>query len=98
MFPKTPPTESLQYAPDLRTDDQGNYRITGLPAGKYRVAAGYYPLTTATLFRRAGYRRTFYGGTPDELQAKLIEVTSGGDTKIDINVGAPAKTFKVRAR
>jgi hypothetical protein len=97
IVPETPPIGSPQYARDLRSDDQGNYRITGLPAGKYRVAAGYYPVTTATLFRRVGYRRIFYGDTPEEPQAKLIEVTSGADVKIDINVGPPVKTFTVRA-
>jgi hypothetical protein len=98
IVPEIPSIGSPQYARDLRTDDQGNYRIIGLPEGKYRVAAGYYPLTTATLFRRSGYRRTFYGDTPEESQARLIEVTSGADVKIDINVGPPVKTFTVRAR
>src|SRR5205085_3339823 len=31
-------------------------------------------------------------------QGKLIEVTSGGEVKIDINVGLPVKTFTVRAK
>ena len=92
------PPESVppNYAKDLRTDDRGNYRIAGLPAGRYRVAAGYYPLTTATLFGRVGYRRIFYGDTPDESKAKIIEVAAGSDTKIDLNVGTPVKTFTVR--
>jgi len=98
IVPETPPIGSPNYARDLRTDDQGNYRIAGLPAGKYRVAAGYYPVTTATLFRRVGYRRIFYGGTTEESQAKLIDVTSGAEVQIDIDVGAPVKTFTVRAR
>lgn len=84
-----------KYAKDLHSDEQGNYRIGGLPAGKYRVAAGYYPLTTATLFGRVGYRRVFYGDTPDESKAKIIEVEPGSDTKIDLNVGKPVKTFTV---
>ena len=84
------------YARDLRTDDLGNYRIAGLPPGKYRIAAGYYPLTNATLFGRVGYRRTFYGDTTDESKAKRIDVAAGSDTKIDLNVGKPVKTFTVR--
>jgi hypothetical protein len=98
IVPEPPPIGSPQYGHDLRTDDQGNYRIVGLPEGKYRVAAGYYPLTNATLYRKVGYRRIFYGGTPDESQGKLIEVTSGGEVKIDLNVGLPVKTFTVRAK
>jgi hypothetical protein len=97
ITPETPPIGTPPYSRDLRTDDQGNYRIIGLPTGKYRVAAGYYPVTTATLFRRVGYRRIFYGGTPEESQAKLIDLNSGADVRIDINVGAPVKTFTVRA-
>jgi len=85
------------YARDLRSDEQGKYRIAGLPPGKYRVAAGYYPLTNATLFGRPGYRRTFYGDTSEESQAKIIEVASGSDIKIDLNVGMPVKTFTVSA-
>jgi hypothetical protein len=98
IVPEKPWIGTPQYSRDLRTDDQGNYRIIGLPEGRYRVAAGFYPLTTATLFRRVGYRRTFYGGTPEESQAKVIEVTSGADVKIDLNVGPPVKTFTVRAK
>src|ERR1051326_3804179 len=86
-----------KYAKDLRTDEQGNYRITGLPPGKYRVAAGHYPVTNATLFGRVGYRRMFYGDTSDESQAKTIDIAPGADIKIDLNVGSPVKTFTVSA-
>ena len=86
-----------KYAKDLRTDEQGNYRITGLPPGKYRVAAGHYPVTNATLFGRVGYRRMFYGDTTDESQAKTIDIAPGADIKIDLNVGSPVKTFTVSA-
>jgi Carboxypeptidase regulatory-like domain len=87
------------YAKDLRTDDQGNYEITKLPAGKYRVSAGYYPLTNATVFGRAGYRRTFYGGADTEASAQVIDVAQGTEVaNININVGAPVKTFSVQAK
>ena len=86
-----------KYARDLRTDNSGNFRIVGVPAGKYRVAAGYYPVTTATLFGRVGYRRVFYGDTTEESQARPIDVSPGADIKIDLTVGAPVKTFTVSA-
>ena len=48
-----------RYAENLRTDEQGRYRISGMPAGKYRLAAGHWPLLNGTLSGRLAYRRVF---------------------------------------
>ena len=87
------------YGRDLRTDDQGTFRISGIPAGRYRVAAGYRPVTTATMFGRIGYRRIFYPNALDESQASWIDVGVGSEiADVNINLGQPVKTFSVSAK
>ena len=87
------------YARDLRTDDQGRYRVAGLPAGRYRIAAGYQPVAAATMFGRVGYKRTFYPDSADEVHAKVIEIGAGSEiADVNINCGPAVKTFSVRAR
>jgi hypothetical protein len=88
-----------KYAENIRTDDQGRYRVASMPAGKYRIAAGYWPLVNATFRGRPGYRRVFYPNAVDESEAKVIDIGAGSEvTDIDFNLGQPTKTFTVRAR
>lgn len=88
-----------RYAANLRTDGQGRYRISGMPAGKYRVAAGHWPLLHGTLNGGLAYRRVFYSKTFDEAEARILDVGVGSEvTGIDFNLGQPARTFTVRAR
>ena len=94
-----PEAASSKAVRDTLTDDQGNYRMAGLPSGRYRVAAGYQPMIRATLVRRAAYRQRFYGDAPDEAHAKLIEISPGLEvTQVNINLGNPVKGFTVRAK
>lgn len=87
------------YTRDLRTDDLGKYHVSGLPAGRYRIAAGYEPVTTATIFGRVGYKRVFYPDAKDEANARVIEIATGSVvTDVDINLGRPVGTFSVSAR
>ena len=88
-----------KYAENLRTDEHGHYRISGMPAGKYRVAAGHWPLLNGTFGGRPGYRRIFYPKASDEVDARIFDIAVGSEiTDIDFNLGQPAKTFTVRAR
>jgi len=88
-----------RYAENLRTDEQGRYRISGMPAGKYRLAAGHWPLLNGTLSGWLAYRRVFYPKAFDEAEARIFDVGVGSEvTGIDFNLGQPAKTFTVRAR
>lgn len=87
------------YAKNLRTDEQGRYRVSGMPAGKYRVAAGHWPLLNGTFGGRLAYRRVFYPKAVDEAEARIFDIGVGSEiTGIDFNLGQPAKTFTVRAR
>ena len=82
------------------TDDRGVYRIYGLRPGKYRVAAG--SSEERMPYGRGGrnvYGQTFYPSTTEESEAKLIEVTEGGEaTNIDITLRRTLTLFTVHAR
>ncbi len=87
-----------------QTDDRGIYRIYGLSAGHYRVSVGQGVAGVVGVVRTSGgarriYQRTFYPGTSEMSEARLVEVTPGGEaTDIDIALGTPAKTFKIAGR
>jgi hypothetical protein len=105
-IPITVSTESVpagagpgRYAENIRTDNQGRYRVVGMPPGKYRVAAGHWPLLSGTYRGRPGYRRIFYPNAVDEAAARVFDVGPGSEvTGIDFNLGQPTRTFAVRAR
>ena len=83
------------------TDDRGTYRLFGLPAGRYRVGLGEGGKDGSITIGRAGgyYRLTYYPGVTDEAEAKIIELTEGGEvTEIDFKVRAPEKTYEVKGR
>jgi hypothetical protein len=89
----------LRYSPAVRTDLLGRYRITGLPAGRYRVAAGDLAPVWDTSFGRIPHRHTFYPDAADQSQARIIDVSPGAEIKqIDINMGPALRTFTVRVR
>ena len=82
------------------TDDRGVYRIYGLRAGKYRVAAGS---SEDRMFlgrsARAVYGQTFHPSTTEESEATLIEVTEGSEaTNVDITLRHALDFFTVYAR
>lgn len=92
------------FANMWQTDDRGVYRIFGLEPGRYIVAAG--ASSEDAILRMAGgggtyYSRTFYPEVVEESQAKIIEVTSGGEVEsIDIKLVAASrgKTFAATGR
>ena len=84
-----------------RTDDRGEYRIYGLPAGRYRISVGQDK--NSGMVRVGGpnrfVERTFYPGTPDESQARVIEVTHGGEaTGMDITLPKISRAYSATGR
>ncbi|HKQ79779.1 MAG TPA: carboxypeptidase regulatory-like domain-containing protein [Blastocatellia bacterium] len=80
------------------TDDQGGYRIFGVEAGRYLVAAGSSPEEINTRMG-AFYRRTFHPDTTDESKAKVIEIKPGGENEnVDIRIARPTKGFAASGR
>jgi hypothetical protein len=81
------------------TDDRGIYRIYGLPAGGYRVSAGRGDEGGVWAGPNGSYRRVFYPGTTAESEAKVVEVSAGGEVEdVDITLGKPVKTFRASGR
>ena len=80
------------------TDDRGVYRMYGLRPGSYRVAAGRGEESFHSGAVRP-YRRTYHPSVNDPLQATVIEVVEGGETKdIDITFTRRVTTYSVSGR
>lgn len=84
------------------TDDRGIYRAYGLPAGKYIVSAGVDPNRGGGRpggARQSRYPLTYHPDVPEQSQATIIEVASGGEVEgIDIRLGSPLETYAVTGR
>lgn len=92
-------SEIAQYC---RTDDRGAYRLFSLPTGKYKVSVGE-PTRLPGGVQSGGtstyYPQTFYPATPNEAQAKIIEVSEGSEaTDVDIKVGEAKELFKAMGK
>lgn len=85
----------------MHTDDRGIYRIYGLPAGRYIVAAGV--AKEDAVFRSSGggvnHTRTYHPDVTDISLAKIVDVQpSGEQSNIDIVIGGSLKTFTATGR
>jgi hypothetical protein len=83
------------------TDDRGMYRLFGLQAGRYLLSVGEGGEQGVVMIGRTGkfYPRTFYPDAKTEKEAKVIEVTEGGEvTGIDIKLPKPEKSYEARGR
>ncbi len=83
-----------------QTNDLGEFRISGLPAGEYVVAAMPNPMrTSGGRSSSAGPRttvvRTFYPGTADEAAAAPVAVTAGAEVGNISFVMQSAAAFRV---
>ena len=80
----------------VQTDDRGIYRIFGLGAGRYKVAAGRTEDTfNPTLSQdRVVYKQVFHSDTADQSRANVIDVTEGSEANnVDITLGRALQTF-----
>ena len=80
------------------TDDRGVYRIYGLRAGDYRVAAGHGEDSFYGRLPRP-YRRTYHPSASDPSQATIVKVTEGGETHdVDIMFTRTVSTYTASGR
>ncbi len=80
----------------FQTDDRGVYRIFGLAAGQYKVSVGLLAEVALGAIGRGRpvLERVFYPDVSDANDAKIIEVSEGGEAgNIDITVGRSLKGF-----
>ncbi|MBP2320811.1 protocatechuate 3,4-dioxygenase beta subunit [Kibdelosporangium banguiense] len=82
-----PYATTTSYARDaVRTDEQGNYRLTGL--GPY-----FWPLEYVNI--QGTYAWQWSGGAADRFDAKMLKVDAGRDTKADESL-SPGGAFAGR--
>lgn len=80
---------------EVATDDRGIYRVFGLTAGRYKVAAGRTDDGYNFNFsERATYRQVFHPNTDEQAKASVIEVSEGSEaSNVDIALGRAMQTF-----
>ena len=88
-----PVVPSLDAGPARTTDDDGHFRIAGLPPGEYYVEAlsGAFADPSAT----GGFAVTYFPGTTETSAARLVTLAPGQDAK-DVSFAlTPAPTVPV---
>lgn len=96
---KPQPTNFGSQWIERQTDDRGIYRLFGLPAGRYVVSAGSSHSPSAGRrqeYSGSKYLMKYYPDAAELAQAKVLEVTEGGElTEIDLQL---VKAGKAEAR
>ena len=93
-----PDSRFVSVLANSMTDDRGVYRIYGLRAGGYRVAAGRGEDSFSGGLPRP-YRRTYHPSVSDPSQATVVEVSEGSETKdVDITFTRRVSTYSARGR
>ena len=84
---------------DHTTDDEGVYRISGVPPGRYIVKVGIaYGLTSFGRSEKGQvyYPETFHPSADEASKATVVEVATGSETTdVDITVGRPLKIYEI---
>lgn len=99
--PNAGPFASFFGPSDFETDDRGIYRIYGVPPGRYVVSVGQ-PRDGGMITvgpTAAQYQRTFYPNATEASQAKVVEITSGGEaSNVDIELAEAPKSYEARGK
>ncbi|MCI0662955.1 MAG: carboxypeptidase-like regulatory domain-containing protein, partial [Acidobacteria bacterium] len=96
-----PQPRPLNHPAVKMTDEQGVYRITSVPEGRYLVSAGItQALRIGTpIPREAYYPQTFHPGVSDPSRATIVGVSEGAETTgVDILIAETMKTYDIRGR
>ena len=84
---------------DHQTNDEGVYRISGVPPGRYVVKVGVaYGLTTYGRSEKGNvyYPETFHPSADEASKATVVEVATGRETTdVDITVSKPLKLYEI---
>jgi hypothetical protein len=92
--------KQLMPAQGGQTNDLGEYRIHGLPPGRYFLSATYRPagmgMVDAVQGQQSAYAQTYYPGSPSPDTASPVEITPGAQLRgMDVRL---QKTVSVRIR
>ena len=84
---------------DHTTNDEGVYRISSVPPGRYIVKVGTgYGLTAygSTMKSRDYYQETFHPSVDEASKATVVAVATGLETTdVDITVGRPLRLYEI---
>lgn len=83
------------------TDEQGVYRIAGVPDGRYLVSAGVSQAERmgTPLARSVYHPKTFHPGVADPARAGVVGVSEGAEvTGVDIFIAEARKTYEIKGR
>jgi protocatechuate 3,4-dioxygenase beta subunit len=83
---------------DHMTNDEGVYRISDVPPGRYIVKVGIAYGLTALEPNQSGvhYPETFHPDADEASKASVVEVTTERETSsVDITVGRPLKSYEI---
>jgi hypothetical protein len=84
---------------DHTTNEEGVYRISGVPPGRYIVKVGIaYGLTADGRSEKSHvyYPETFHPRADEASRATVVEVATGRETTdVDITVGKPLKIYEI---
>jgi 5-hydroxyisourate hydrolase-like protein (transthyretin family) len=97
VLDRQPPVRQAYPVNSGLTDDRGIYRIFGLIAGKYKIAAGRSDEVGGgfTMLQRT-YKQVFHPDVSDVTKATIVEVGEGSEAKeVDISLGRTMQTFSV---
>ena len=101
-FEQQGPQQPRFPANNATTDDRGIYRIYGLTAGRYKVAAGRSDdstMATLALASRSTYKQVFHPDVTEHTRATIIEVREGSEANnVDITLGRALQTFSASGR
>jgi len=91
---------SSSVSGDHTTNDEGVYRISGVPPGRYILKVGTaYGLTSyggPNDKSRVYYPETFHPSADEASKATVVEVATGRETTdVDITVGRPPKIYEI---
>jgi hypothetical protein len=90
---------SSSVSGDHTTNDEGVYRISGVPPGRYIAKVGTaYGLAAfgPSEKSRVYYPETFHPSADEASKATVIEVANGRETTdVDITVGRPLKLYEI---
>jgi hypothetical protein len=83
----------ISFPSQATTDDNGNFRLAGLPADTYYLQVAQNQETTLSRRgvpnpREQGYAEVFYPGVADFSSATPIEVTGGGEVEANFSLAA----------
>jgi protocatechuate 3,4-dioxygenase beta subunit len=100
-FDRAAPQQPVFRANAVQTDDRGIYRVYGLTAGRYKVAAGRGDDAYGPTFgpSRAVYRQIFHPDVTDQAKATVIEVGEASEANnVDIALGRELQTFNATGK